>query len=71
MSVWNSVYFISSNNSDEQGEYSWFVEIMVKDRVLRSYNILADHIDDAKRKVRKDLKPGQVARIDGMAYVNG
>ena len=69
MSVWNSVYFISSNKNNDEGEYSWTIDIMKNERVIKTFTIMADHINDAVNKVTKLLKPGQIARIDGFKYV--
>jgi transcription antitermination factor NusG len=67
-SVWNSVYFISSS----EGEYNWEVEVLDEDthRVKRRYSLKADHMDEAARKVKLKLNDGEVARIDGVKYVN-
>ena len=66
-SVWNSVYFISTG----EGDYNWDIEILDEStqRVKKSYSMRADHIDDVKRAVRKELKNGEIGRIDGETYV--
>jgi len=64
-SVWNSVYFIGTS----AGEYSWDIEVLINGRVVHSYTIKADHMDDAKRIVLDQLESGQEARIDGTEYV--
>ena len=67
-SVFNSIYFISSG----EGDYNWDIEILDEGthRVKKSYSMRADHIDDVKRAVRKELKDGEIGRIDGETYVS-
>ena len=66
-SVWNSVYFINSG----AGEYDWSIEILCErtERVLKRYTMKSDHMDDVRRRLSKELKNGEIARVDGTQYV--
>ena len=50
---------------------TYFVELLKYGQVENQYTIQATNLEDAKRKVRALLKPGQQARIEFKHYVMG
>ena len=50
---------------------SYLVEVLKYDRVTKCRTIQAASLDEAKARVRRLLKPGQMGRIEGEHYVIG
>ena len=50
---------------------SYYVEVLKYGRVTKQHTVQATNLEEAKRKVRTLLNPGQKARIECEHYVIG